>query len=162
MSRVSRQSSRVQIYFPLSSTATIATTHNSRIYQHQTPKETSKDGTYMDSTTRRSTMVIESLFRAQDGLDGGGGIGLSRQNQQPNSTQIFFWPCLRNGPHISIHPVWPRKSSGMPPSTTVRRPTISSEGSVRESACSWGPGGGVGVGFGLAHEEQCRYIFMHG
>ena len=79
-----------------------------RIYQHQTPKETSKDGTYMDSTTRRSTMVIDFLFRAQDGRDGGGGIGLSRQNQQPNSTQIFFWPCLRNGPHIS-HP--PRLAS---------------------------------------------------
>ena len=39
-------------------------------------------------------MVIDSLFRAQDGRDGGGGIGLSRQNQQPNSTQIFFWPVL--------------------------------------------------------------------
>jgi len=35
-------------------------------------------------------MVIDSLFRAQDGRDGGGGIGLSRQSQQPNSTKSFF------------------------------------------------------------------------
>lgn len=44
-----------------------------------------------------------------------------------------------------IHPVWPRKSSGMPPSTTVRRLTIPSEDNGRELACRWGPGGGKGV-----------------
>ena len=43
-----------------------------------------------------------------------------------------------------IHPVWPRKSSGMPSPMAERQTTSSSEGAARELACRRGPGGGEG------------------